>query len=1161
MAKNRIDVDVVVDDNGTLKQTAAGARKASAGLDQTAKSAHTADRNLKGAAQASSNSTKNFSKMAQGTGGLVAAYATLAANIFAISAAYNFLKSAGDVAALTRGQQEYALKTGKSMTLLTSRLQEATGGMLAFEEASQAAAIGVAAGLTNEQLTGLARVAKNASVSLGRDLTDSFNRLTRGAIKAEPELLDELGIIIRLDKATSDYGMKINKAAKDLTQFEKSQAVVNAVLEQGFEKFDDVGDNVNQIARLGKEFRDLVKEVKDAIEPVATFLGESLADNVKGLAAAFGVLGLSIVRSLAPATRSFAQLDDMALGAKNYFQDVAMTGPKAGKMAANIREGNIGTQEMSAIGFATGAKNSTVLDVSKANVQETQRNLAIMRAHHKMSLAKKAGFWKGWRLKLKAELAMLEIDHGKTMAKLKLAQMKFVQATGAMLNAVAMLGMLYTAVTLIQSLIDKLRDPAIRALEDRAEAIRDRFKEQNQEVSFLLKNMKDTNSQAGTLLQQAKLLSNLEFGGAEGMAASLERATFKKSGPSAKKASADFDPTGANEEVIEGMGAVLKTLNIQQDAFEKFGLTSKQADEQKKRLAELQSAYEIVAQGADFKLSAEQIEDANKRLGNGFNKNKERVRLYNLALEALRGGFDGAVTSGRDMNTVLSAQEKAILSITQTAEEVDKYQQSLGQTNSKFTQMFSLARRQIDVLNTLDFGDKGSMVEYFGADQEGIGRIAAFGDLLGKTADEIKDLSKQEVINLFDEKILAGKKMEYDIMLRQVNAQKMLLQLTRNKSPLQVAEVQRQFAIKTAQDAVIKQVQDINQVLTDGSNIDATKLASMNAQLDILREQLAIAKEKADFDNQLLDAGRSGMEGAATKSFADLIKGDESSFSDAFKNIAKGAVDAVANTLAQKASKVFTDFVFGPSETATLEAATKDNTVKLEQLTQTIETLETKLREEGKISESPLDPSSAEGIAGTDSKEQKKGFLEEARDKIKKETKEMFSGLKDTGKDLFAKMKNGLKGFMDDLPDFFGDLGGMLKDGLGGLGGILKDLFGGFRSMLGFRYGGITPKRGPGFSEGGIASGSTSGYPAILHGTEAVVPLPNNKKIPVEMKGGGEQTNNITVNVASDGGITTQGNDGGVDQEKLGRAIAASVRQELQNQKRSGGMLNPYGAS
>jgi hypothetical protein len=42
---------------------------------------------------------------------------------------------------------------------------------------------------------------------------------------------------------------------------------------------------------------------------------------------------------------------------------------------------------------------------------------------------------------------------------------------------------------------------------------------------------------------------------------------------------------------------------------------------------------------------------------------------------------------------------------------------------------------------------------------------------------------------------------------------------------------------------------------------------------------------------------------------------------------------------------------------------------------------------------------------------------------------------------------------------------------------------------------------GSGFQFGGVVSGPKSGYQATLHGTEAVVPLPNGRNIPVEMTG------------------------------------------------------------
>ena len=113
------------------------------------------------------------------------------------------------------------------------------------------------------------------------------------------------------------------------------------------------------------------------------------------------------------------------------------------------------------------------------------------------------------------------------------------------------------------------------------------------------------------------------------------------------------------------------------------------------------------------------------------------------------------------------------------------------------------------------------------------------------------------------------------------------------------------------------------------------------------------------------------------------------------------------------------------------------------------------------------------------------------------------------------------------------------------------------------RHGGVFEKKG--YRGGGIAEGRDAGYPAMLHGTEAVVPIGMNRKIPVEMvNGGAGQNNNVTVNVAMDSsgnGKTTSTQDNGAQGAKMGALIASAVQKELQYQKRSGGILNPYGVA
>ena len=203
MAK-KIQIDIMV--NGKMQKATVSAKRLRDALDgvedgakRTGKSTGELDRNLKGTARATSNTTKEFAKMSQGMGGLVAVYAQIAAASFAVSAAFLFLKDSMDTRNLIEGQKAFGAVTGVAYQTLTNDIREATEGMLSFRDAAQAAAIGTAAGLSRGQLEQLGAAAKNVSFALGRDLTDSFNRLVRGVTKAEPELLDELGIILRIN--------------------------------------------------------------------------------------------------------------------------------------------------------------------------------------------------------------------------------------------------------------------------------------------------------------------------------------------------------------------------------------------------------------------------------------------------------------------------------------------------------------------------------------------------------------------------------------------------------------------------------------------------------------------------------------------------------------------------------------------------------------------------------------------------------------------------------------------------------------------------------------------------------------------------------------------------------------------------------------------------
>jgi len=299
-SKNTINVDVNVNGRGT-KKTTLQMKNLGEQTNKASKSTGDFNRNMKGASKQSSGASKNFSKMSQGMGGIVGAYATLAANIFAIGAAFRFLESAGDLQKLKEGQILYASATGVALKSLTNDIIAATDAQITFTNASQAAAIGKAAGLTNDQLVRLGKGAKDVSIILGRDVTDSFNRLVRGVTKAEPELLDELGIILRLADASEKYGASIGKSAQDLTQFEKSQAVTLEVLEQVESKYGRVmavmAPSGNQFTKLGKSFDDIVNKIKEFAAAVATPIAGVLTKQPMLIIGILVALGNTLVKT------------------------------------------------------------------------------------------------------------------------------------------------------------------------------------------------------------------------------------------------------------------------------------------------------------------------------------------------------------------------------------------------------------------------------------------------------------------------------------------------------------------------------------------------------------------------------------------------------------------------------------------------------------------------------------------------------------------------------------------------------------------------------------------------------------------------------------------------------------------------------------------------
>ena len=252
---------------------------------------------------------KNFSALAQTTGGggpgsLVGAYAEVAANIFALTAAFSALSRAAQVEQLTQGLELMGARGGVALKSTAEGLREVTDNAISVADSFKVVAQASSAGLGTEEIQRLGGVARGASLALGRDMSEAMDRLTRGAIKLEPELLDELGIMVRLDEAVREFALQNDKTVTSLTAAERRQAFLNAVLEEGERKFGDISEQIaaNPYDKLSASVRDLATTITKFINVPLKLLASLFADNpfllfIPGiflLQKAFKGLGISV---------------------------------------------------------------------------------------------------------------------------------------------------------------------------------------------------------------------------------------------------------------------------------------------------------------------------------------------------------------------------------------------------------------------------------------------------------------------------------------------------------------------------------------------------------------------------------------------------------------------------------------------------------------------------------------------------------------------------------------------------------------------------------------------------------------------------------------------------------------------------------------------------
>tara|TARA_R100000278_G_scaffold42874_1_gene37695 strand:- start:1443 stop:5180 length:3738 start_codon:yes stop_codon:yes gene_type:complete len=1243
---NEINLTIKITEKGNLKIVGDKAERAAAGLDQTSKSARTADRNLKGAAQASANTTKNFSKMAQGiSGGIVPAYATLAAQVFAVSAAFNFLKDAGQLELLKTGQTAYASATGISLRSLTKDIQAATDAQLGFRDAAQAAAIGTAAGLDPTQITNISKAAKDASTVLGRDLTDSFNRLVRGITKAEPELLDELGIILRLETATQNYADALGRNRESLTAFERSQAVANEVLTQAEEKYGKVlavtGGSSNEFAQLSTAFEDIVNDLRSVAVDFLTPIATTLQKIPELIVLAFAPFAAQVIKTALPSLEKVGgALDKMAVKAEGASEKAqkslkkALSNDEQVKQSAALQQTlrrEVQENAKTRLKDVQANKNSLLQklkdgkQLSNAQIAQVRKNLQNeargykikdatirgslhktlneMERANKLTTKKMEGHFKAMAISVQGSFATIKTASAGLFASLVRGAQMAGAGISMALSAVSYIGLIVSLGALALAFFrsgkeaedagpkyDYLRSKVETLTTETDEFIQvqnilnDTFEDGNKAVEAYGKRLSNVSTQKlGETLKGSEELVRIQkeiTGVIEQAQKDLPRAELM-----ASPEMAQINQTFAM--AVPDPAAGIAAMQRENEAHVELAETRKKStfslqdylDAKKEELTDTENALKLLL---DDKKALEGITNARFQASSV-------VQAYNASLDALEKGQKVDIDLMLQQRTNVEALAHSISELTRIQGENSR---AIAAAESRV-----LPLGEYDVL-LMNMNQELGLLKEIAAQYK-----------IDATGRALTDQEKERIAFLEKRKSLIESlaNLEQKVAVNNLAVDTALIKSSRGKTKLlrdslkleadivksQVKEFELTEKIRQANQligedaealAVAKQAQidgtlSVEQQLLldqNAARLRSIELAAM--ELGLTKEQTAELMLQKDAMFQIQQAALQAFETSFQGNLASLIKGEESSLSDAMVAIAQSTLGAVADTLAQQATEGLMEGIFGIKEDTPEERIKAGMLEAAERHGQIV-----RAAVEGE-NVSPLDKITGKDSGGTDGGGEKKGIMEKLFGTSTAATTGSGPGPQ-IGGNTTAKVGGSIPTFLQDFSDIFKtntddgfmkklgtafESGGQIfSDIFGSLGDLFGNIFGaggggGFMSFFGLANGGIVKGgfRSAAYANGGIARRPTIGLIGEGRYDEAVVPLPDGKSIPVSMPGGGMQQNNVTVNVAvdSEGNGSTEVESGqqGAD---LGRMVAAAVQRELINQKRAGGILNPMGVA
>ncbi|MHB1350120.1 MAG: hypothetical protein ACYCYR_09630 [Desulfobulbaceae bacterium] len=337
-------------------------------------------------------------RIKSGWGSVKAAWVEITAGILAMREAWNLMNMSAKADQERAAFENLAASYGRGADEIIAALQRASGETIATMDLIRASGTAMMMGIDPDTVVELMEVARATAKMTGQDVSKAFGDISLAVGRQSRMILDNLGIIVDVEKANEDYAKSLGKTAADLSDAERKQAFLNATLQGGQDLMAKLGDqadtNADRLQRWAATVEDLKVQIGDGLNRAMMGLVGVLYTVEAGLmtlvqGAAKAGEGIGWITDKLRITSGAAQMwklnadaaseagVDFAGKATKMFEDMTASSGKATEASAAqleaIRKQNQATEQLAAAEKKLTDQRGKLIEDAKKQAQEQQQ--------------------------------------------------------------------------------------------------------------------------------------------------------------------------------------------------------------------------------------------------------------------------------------------------------------------------------------------------------------------------------------------------------------------------------------------------------------------------------------------------------------------------------------------------------------------------------------------------------------------------------------------------------------------------------------------------------------------------------------------------------------------------------------------------------------------